>query len=115
MLRGVNNNDTVASAPSWGYYHGGFCCTLEKDGFIFSAGPPDIEYRKMNSLWSKITNDVSQSFFSSLNLGFDHGITDYLARVKLAKKDLKKHNLNSLYMDEDRVGYKLEDDPCHYL
>jgi hypothetical protein len=111
MLRVVNDKDTVASAPSLGYYHGGFACTCEKDGWIFSAGAPTIEYRKMNSMWSKFRTDLSQSMFTSLNIGFDHGSRDYLERIMLAKSHLKKYKLNRMYQDEDWVGFKLDEDP----
>jgi len=108
MLRSVNNNDSIASVPSVGYYHGGISCTMEKNGWFFKAGKPSIEYRKMGSRWwSKLSYDLSQSAWTSLNIGYDHG--DYISRIKLHKEELEKYNFNKLYTDEDLTGFKLED------
>ena len=107
MLRGVNDKDTVASVPSVGYYHGGVSVTMEKDGFFFKAGKPKVEYRKaQGSFWNKWTYDIGQSMFTSINLGYDHG--DYISRITRHKDELKKQNLNKLYMDEKFVGFELE-------
>lgn len=108
MLRGVNDKDTVASAPTVGYYHGGISCTLAKPWLFIKAGPPKIEYRKQGSFFSRVRFDLSQSFWTSLNVGYDHG--DYISRIELHKKNLKKLNLNELYMDEKLLGFKLETD-----
>ncbi len=107
ILRSVNENDTVTVVPSIGYDHVGVQVTAyKKKWFRSSVRDPDIHYPNQNDgFFTKLGMKVSNSFPSSLNLGYDH--SDYLERIVLAIDYLQKYSLNSLYMDEDFVGYDL--------
>lgn len=107
VLRSVNENDSVTTVPSVGYYHIGFQVTAYADGWFRKAGPPDVIYRNVNDgLFTKWKKSWSNSIVPNLNLGYDH--SDYIERIEAAKEELEKYSLNDFYLDEDVVGYKLE-------
>jgi hypothetical protein len=93
----VNNNDTVAVAPTWFYKHVGFQVHLyrKKDPIFLYPNP-----HKMNIKIAWMNN-----LLKSLNISYDHDIGEYLKRAAAHKEILEKKDLNKLYGDEDMVGF----------
>jgi pimeloyl-ACP methyl ester carboxylesterase len=109
VLRVVNENDLVTTSPSLGYWHSGWQVNTYKPGWFNKNPKPDIEYLSpLDSAWKRFGKTWTNSIASNFNLGYDH--SDYISRIEFAKNYLVKTNLNALYMDEKKLGYKLGGD-----
>jgi hypothetical protein len=108
VLRTINENDLVTAIPSWGYWHSGWQINTYKPGRWWNKKPrPDVEYLSpLDGAWTRYGKTWTNSIISNLNLGYDHG--DYISRIKVAKDYLEETSLNELYMNENKLGYKLQ-------
>jgi pimeloyl-ACP methyl ester carboxylesterase len=101
LCRSVNENDTVTTIPPGAFKHVGFQVTAAPPRFWNSTPEPDIAYISPNptfleGLWYRWTNGV----LSNLNLGYDHGMGEYLKCINTAKPILEATSLNQLYMHQ---------------
>lgn len=112
LLRGVNEDDLITTAPSIGYHHVGFQVTTHTGGACSKAGPPPPEIMYMNpddGYFKWMRKSWSNSMFTNLNASYDHNDYEYTERIYKAKSYLEKQSLNELYSDESVVGFKLID------
>jgi len=105
MLRSVNENDTVAAAPSAGFKHVGFQMRQYKKGRWGGQKKPELYYPKEDVGWGAWTKQAwANSHLTMINIGYDHG--DYRERIDAVKEDIEKYdNLNKLYEDSELTGY----------
>jgi hypothetical protein len=60
----------------------------------------------LDGAWTRYGKTWTNSIISNINLGYDHG--DYISRIEVAKDYLEETSLNELYMNENKLGYKLQ-------
>jgi len=99
MLRVVNDQDSIASAPIVNYKHVGIQARLYSDDKA-----PELSYPKTEDTYKNFFYRIwMNSAMRSLNFKYDHG--EYRERVWKDKEFFEKLDLDSLYKDKDLTGF----------
>jgi len=107
MLRSVNENDLITTAPNIGYKHVGWQVTTYKKGWFGRIRKPEIYYSaQKRGFWGSIKTAWGNGILSNFNLAYDH--SNYTKRIKLVEKYLENEDLNTMYSKPDLVGFSLE-------
>lgn len=105
ILRVVNKSDSVTTLPPGPFYHVGFQITNYDDGEV-ADGKPVTEMTYLDpyaGFWNKMKRRWSNGVVSNLNLGYEHGMSTYIANIENNESVYADRTLNENYVEKGIV------------